>query len=141
MVKSISEALADAVTLPANEEERSRSRGRSSDPKKTEKKQKTSDGEINEGQMAMVDVLMTRMTKLMSDTLAENNSQTQRQISHISSQLHAVATTTDANINNLQNQQSTMKEQLQRLGKTIETQQQTQSAQGTTTKRHQRQRQ
>ena len=92
MAKSITAILADAAALPSTEEDRSRSRGRSADPKNTNSPQ------IDPGQMAMVDVLMTRMTKLMNDTLTENNAQTQRQITHISSQLHAVATTTHANI-------------------------------------------
>ena len=126
MSKSVASALAEASTTPAQEEERSRSRGRSADQKRT----KTSAADnntttIDPGQLAM-----------MNDTLNENNTQTQRQITHISSQLHAVAKTTDRNISNLQNQQSTMKEQIQRLEKTVETQQQSQSAQRTTSKKN-----
>ena len=63
---------------------------------------------------------MTQMSKLMHDTLAENNAQTQRQVSHLSQQLHAVATTADTNIQALHHTQIEMKQQLDQLQQTVD---------------------
>ena len=91
------------------------------------KKAKKDDGndnasQLDSSQLLMVDVLMTQMSKLMHDTLAENNAHTQRQLSHMSNQLHAVATTADSNISSLHTAQAEMKHELENIKQSITTQ-------------------
>ena len=102
LLTSITEANAEAVALPIILEDRCWSRSSTPDSSKPKN---------NKIDSSTTPMLMTRMTKMMSDILADNNTQTQRQITHINSQLHTVATTTDFNISNMHTQHATMKEQ------------------------------